>query len=97
MTEEEGAAASSSNDGGPSLGRFRAPRTVEAIVRREERAALLPLLPAGLGGCGAAAAEAATVAEYALRCGGGGKQQHRAHVVAAPCFLRVSSAVAYPF
>jgi hypothetical protein len=32
-----------------------------------------------------------------LRCGGGGRQQHRAHVVAAPCFLRVSSVVAYPY
>lgn len=44
------------------------------------------------------AAEAAIVAEYALRVsGGGGARTHRAHVVAAPCFLRVSSSLAHPY
>jgi len=73
-------------------------------------ALLPPGLPGGAGGSSLATgrqlsvpepisggAEAAICAEYALRCGGSGRQQHRAHVVAAPCFLRVSSAIAYPY
>ena len=60
----------------------------------DERSAVAALLPPGTDGAGA---EAATVAEYAIRVGGGRAQTHRAHVVAAPCFLRVSSADAYPY
>ena len=65
-----------------------------AIDGAEERSAVAALLPPGTDGAGA---EAATVAEYAIRVGGGRAQTHRAHVVAAPCFLRVSSADAYPY
>ena len=75
-------------------GRLR--RASEAAVRGdcEERRAVAALLPPGTDGAGA---EAATVAEYVIRVGGGRAQTHRAHVVAAPCFLRVSAADAYPY
>ena len=63
----------------------------EAAVRdrlRGETPSSAALLPPGTDGAGA---EAATVAEYVIRVGGGRAQTHRAHVVAAPCFLRVST------
>jgi hypothetical protein len=46
---------------------------------------------------GADASESAAFAEYVVRVGGGHAQTHRAHAVVAPCFLRVSSAVAYQY
>ena len=46
---------------------------------------------------GADASESAAHAEYVVRVGGGHAQTHRAHAVVAPCFLRVSSAVAYQY
>ena len=71
----------------------RRPRRRFATTARERRA-VAALLPPGTDGAGA---EAATVAEYVIRVGGGRAQTHRAHVVAAPCFLRVSAADAYPY
>ena len=46
---------------------------------------------------GADASESAAHAEYVVRAGGGHAQTHRAHAVVAPCFIRVSSAVAYQY
>ena len=46
---------------------------------------------------GADASESAAHAEYVVRVGGGHAQTHRAHAFVAPCFLRVSSAVAYQY
>ena len=42
-------------------------------------------------------AREASCAEYAVRCGGGVEQIQRAHALAAPCFTRVSSAIAYQY
>ena len=90
--------ASANGDGeGNGGGGWTPPTPSEAAVVRddcEERRAVAALLPPGTDGAGA---EAATVAEYVIRVGGGRAQTHRAHVVAAPCFLRVSAADAYPY
>ena len=88
------------------------PRAVETALQRthpERRggSALAALLPRekekknarGSRGTepGADASESAAFAEYVVRVGGGHAQTHRAHAVVAPCFLRVSSAVAYQY
>ena len=86
------------------------PRVVEAVLPRThpERArgsalaGLIPrekTVPASRRGFepGEGASESAAHAEYVVRAGGGHAQTHRAHVVAAPCFIRVSSAVAYQY
>ena len=88
------------------------PRAVETVLQRthpERRggSALAALLPREKGKKnargsrgtepGADASESAAFAEYVVRVGGGHAQTHRAHAVVAPCFLRVSSAVAYQY
>ena len=69
-------------------------RPVEVSVLDGEREPLARLLPQDLERLGA---RAASCAEYAVRCGGGVDQIQRAHALAAPCFTRVSSAIAYQY
>ena len=73
------------------------PRVVEALLprthpERRRESALSGLIPREKNG-----AESAAHAEYVVRAGGGHAQTHRAHAVTAPCFIRVSSAVAYQY
>ena len=73
------------------------PRVVEALLprthpERRRGSALAGLIPREKNG-----AESAAHAEYVVRAGGGHAQTHRAHAVTAPCFIRVSSAVAYQY
>ena len=86
--EEEGRAEDEE-----ALERLRS-RPVEVSVLDGERDALARLLPPDLERRGA---RAASCAEYAVRCGGGVEQIQRAHALAAPCFTRVSSAIAYQY
>ena len=76
-----------------ALERLRS-RPVEVSVLDGEREPLARLLPPDLERRGA---RAASCAEYAVRCGGGVDQIQRAHALAAPCFTRVSSAIAYQY
>ena len=75
-----------------ALERLRS-RPVEVAVKDDERGPLARLLPPDLE----RGAESASCAEYAVRCGGGDEQIQRAHVLAAPCFTRVTSAIAYQY
>ena len=86
--EEEGRAEDEE-----ALERLRS-RPVEVSVLDGEREPLARLLPPDLERRGA---RAASCAEYAVRCGGGVEQIQRAHALAAPCFTRVSSAIAYQY
>ena len=75
------------------------PRVVEALLprthpERRRGSALAGLIPREKNSAGA---ESAAHAEYVVRAGGGHAQTHRAHAVTAPCFIRVSSAVAYQY
>jgi Rab3 GTPase-activating protein catalytic subunit len=75
------------------------PRVVEALLprthpERRRGSALAGLIPREKNTHGA---ESAAHAEYVVRAGGGHAQTHRAHAVTAPCFIRVSSAVAYQY
>ena len=76
-----------------ALERLRS-RPVEVSVLDGEREPLARLLPPDLERLGA---RSASCAEYAVRCGGGVDQIQRAHALAAPCFTRVSSAIAYQY
>ena len=78
------------------------PRVVEAVLPRthpeRRRGSPLARLVETRGfEPGADASESAAHAEYVVRAGGGHAQTHRAHAVVAPCFIRVSSAVAYQY
>ena len=88
VDEEEGRAEDEE-----ALERLRS-RPVEVSVLDGEREPLARLLPPDLERRGA---RAASCAEYAVRCGGGVEQIQRAHALAAPCFTRVSSAIAYQY
>jgi|TARA_B110000967_G_scaffold196507_1_gene227149 Rab3 GTPase-activating protein catalytic subunit len=81
------------------------PKALETTLsrRHSERArgsALACLLPETTGAKNADSLpvhDIASSAEYTVLAGGGHNQTHRAHAVVAPCFLRVSSAVAYQY
>lgn len=67
-------------------------------AERQPDSALRKLLPGDdIFGVNNSSNDVASKAEFVVHAGGGHIQTHRAHAVVAPCFLRVSSAVAYQY